>query len=158
MPWPSAESPGRGAAAHMAHLRQLLLVAAAVTPAAAADPPPVIFWNSEASVPGSTVMAMGGGLANATLDLTDPSGAAVASPQVIGQWDGSIKFLLPEAGSTAAYRFRACGKCTTAHPFCCFCAASDRLLGGDSPRHSVGLQRVGKHTIQSPSHRDILYF
>ena len=86
-------------------------VAAAAAGAAAneAAPAAVIFWSSEASKPGTVVMAMGGGLADATVELeAGGSGAAVASPQVLSSWDGSLQFLLPEAGPTAAYRFRAC--------------------------------------------------
>ena len=69
---------------------------------------PVVFWSSEAQPPGSTVMAMGGGLAGATVQLTDASGGALAPPSVLSTWDGSVKFGLPAAGATAAFRFRAC--------------------------------------------------
>ena len=90
------------------------LVAAAATAAAllaaesASAAAPVVFWSSEAQPPGSTVMAMGGGLAGATVQLTDASGGALAPPRVLGSWDGSVKFALPAAGATAAFRFRAC--------------------------------------------------
>ena len=85
------------------------VTAAASAAAASAAAPPVIFWNSEASLPGTTVMAIGGGLADATVELeVAGGGAVVASPQVLGSWDGSLQFLLPAAGPTTAYRFRAC--------------------------------------------------
>ncbi len=90
----------------------LLLSTAAVTAAvtaAATAAPAVIFWSSEASLPGTTVMAMGGGLADATVELEAAvGGGAAVAPQVLSSWDGSIQFLLPAAGPTAAYRFRAC--------------------------------------------------
>ena len=80
-----------------------------------ASEPPVIFWNSEAGQPGTTVMAMGGGLAGASVQLADAHGStALAAPDGVDAWDGSIKFLLPEAGPTAAYRFRACAAGSTA--------------------------------------------
>ena len=70
-------------------------------------------------MPGTTVMAMGGSLANATVELvplgTDGAAAAAtvspppAAARVVGSWDGSIQFLLPgPGGPTRAYRFRAC--------------------------------------------------
>ena len=81
--------------------------AAALLPVSSS--PPVVFWSSEGHEPNTTVMAMGGGLEGATVQLQDAtSGQPLPAPQVLDSWDASVKFILPSTPISAAYRFRAC--------------------------------------------------
>eukprot|EP00040_Diaphanoeca_grandis_P027345 m.155549 g.155549 ORF g.155549 m.155549 type:complete len:802 (-) comp30939_c1_seq10:63-2468(-) len=65
--------------------------------------PPTIFWNSEGHVENTTVLALGGGLSNVTVQVcTDSMFSHCVAADVLQQWEGSVKFVLPigNLGST----------------------------------------------------------
>ena len=75
---------------------------------------PTIFWNSEGHVGNNTVLAMGGQLAEATVQLSSSGGGAIREAQVLQSSDASIAFVLPPDGSaTQIWGFRACVKNTS---------------------------------------------
>ena len=77
--------------------------------AVAPPSPPTVFWNSEGQEQNTTVLAMGGGLEGAVIQMQDAaSGRSLPAPQVLESWDKSVKFALPPAPGSIAYRFRAC--------------------------------------------------
>ena len=81
---------------------------------------PALFWNSEGHRSGSTVMALGGGLANATITVCDlatlpnSSSTGCYAAAVLQQHEASVKFALRpgaaanDTSTVAAWRFRAC--------------------------------------------------
>eukprot|EP01048_Picozoa_sp_COSAG05_P009785 COSAG05_NODE_824_length_7108_cov_616.375375_5_plen_862_part_00 len=82
---------------------------------------PAVFWHSEGNGANTTVLALGGGLLGATIELcgaaagsSDPSSCSNAT-MVLDAWDGAVKFRLPAAGTgpgATPHTFRACARGT----------------------------------------------
>ena len=96
----------------MLSLAALMLVAAALNTNAAA---PVIFWHSESHRGGSTVLALGGNLASAVIELctvdaaTGARGGCSNATRVVDSHAASVKFAVGGARPPSqAYVFRAC--------------------------------------------------
>lgn len=92
-----------------------LLLVTILTAAADRDSSPVVFWHSEGQRRGTTVLALGGGLAGATIELCSASladgglGDCSNTTKVLSSWAGAVTFQLPgPAGSSVPYKFRAC--------------------------------------------------
>ena len=91
------------------------LIALSATPGELAPrvAPPVIFWNSEGQLQNSTVLALGGSLAGASITVCDDPAHTVCQPATVLQSsEASIHFVLPVAGSNAAW-FQACSHGTS---------------------------------------------
>ena len=82
---------------------------------ATAAPTPAIFWHSESHRGGSTVLALGGALENAAVELCTVDAASGASggcsnaTRVVDSHAASVKFAVGgERPPSHAYAFRAC--------------------------------------------------
>ena len=92
----------------------LLVTCSSWSLAPAQSAAPTIFWHSEGQVGGSTVLALGGGLANTLIYVCaggsnfGHSNCETVTPDQGTSWDGSVKFRLPGDPVVQPWSFRAC--------------------------------------------------
>ena len=105
----------------MLHVGILLLLVLTTVPLHGS---PIVFWHSEGQRGGTTVLALGGGLTNTSIELCSLSSSSNTSTlddcsnatKVLDSWDGAVTFYLPLRNKqhTTSHKFRAC----TSHTSC----------------------------------------